>query len=89
MQRTKLHDLRDCVIIYVFSTLVVGLGTIFGEQFVATVRHDNTFGLQGNELVLETTTPGRLHHKLCSEQHLFQIAFIPTCGQAFVFDSDL
>ena len=51
-------------------------------------------GDTGNTIVEYTTEPtlygsGRLHHKLCSEQHLFQIAFIPTCGQAFVFDSDL
>jgi len=33
--------------------------------------------------------PGRLHHKLLSEEDLLQVGVVPTCGEAFVLDADL
>ena len=33
--------------------------------------------------------PGRLHHKLLSEEHLWQVGVVPTCCQPFVFHTDL
>ena len=35
------------------------------------------------EEIIQVDQAGRLHHKLCSEQHLFQIAVIPAGGEAF------
>ena len=34
-------------------------------------------------------TSGRLHHKSCSEQHLFEIVVIPAGGEPFRLHSDL
>ena len=60
----------------VMDVFVASLEILPGSQPLAT-------------LVRGLRSPGRLHHKSLSEQHFFQVAVIPTCGETFVLDADL